>query len=161
MEILKTLKQKHNDLKTKLYKTKTKKAISKLQDAMSTVEHSIEDIYRDLARPWENKRVTGVVLYSGTEVMVKTELGTILVNACSDIQSKSWYNETCCVSFEKGSTIEFTLKINDITYRGVDIGGADISGGVFDAEQYEKLCKNKNLAFFKYPNSDGVTGLFL
>jgi hypothetical protein len=33
-------------------------------------------------------------------------------------------------------------------------------GGRVNEARYAELCKRDNLAFFKYPKSDGVTGLF-
>lgn len=159
MKTLNELKDERKLLLTKIYNLKTKPAKRKVWDKISDIELQIENIYKTIAEPYLNRRIKGTIMYSGTEVLVRCELGTIEINACNDKLSKSWYNETCCVSFIRDTEVEFEVIIDSISFQGVIFLAKDVSGGIFSAEEYEKLNKNPNLAFFKY-SDDKMSGLF-
>ena len=79
----------------------------------------------------------------------------------SDVVSKSWYGFTCCVNYVKGQEVIVEFEVDVDSDRLVLIAvPRRVFGGTLDEAKYAELCKRDNLAFFKYPGSNGVTGLF-
>ena len=152
------LLNKRTELIKRAHSLKTKPAQRKAWSKVREIEDQLEELCRESMAQHEGRRFTGRVMYSGTEVLVETQFGTMQANACNDVQSKSWYASTCCVSFERDQTIEFTLKHVEYSWRGFSAMLADIVGGKFDAEEYSRLSSKPGLAFFKYPT--GMSGLF-
>jgi hypothetical protein len=105
-------------------------------------------------------RATVSHFMSGSEnYLVETPYGSMWFSPTQDVLSKSWYPQTCCIEYTKGQTIyvEGTIKVNSDRLK-LEILPGKVSGGVINETQYSELCKNENLAFFKYPT--GMSGLF-
>lgn len=154
--------------KSKARSLKTKKAQAKAWAKVREIEHEIlfgEGGLYEQAKPYAVHSVKGTVrrFYAGCEdVLVDTtEYGSMWVSICSDVLTKSWYPHTSCIEFTEGQEVvlEITIEVNSDRLCLNAVPG-HISGGKVNEEQYAELCKNTNLAFFKYPNSNGVTGLF-
>lgn len=119
---------------------KTKKAKSNAWVKVREIERQLADLCKATISPYVGKRLKGTVLYSGSEVLIKTEFGTMQLNACNDILSKSWHNSTCCVSYTEGQEVEFELYIAEYTWKGFESIPYKVTGGVFDQKKYDRLC---------------------
>lgn len=85
-------------------------------------------------------------------------LGFVYFDACNDESSKSWYNEPCCVEFTKDQKISVKIKF-EISHDSIVVVTEKLKGGTLNQVKYDELSKRPNLAFFRYPNSAGVTSL--
>jgi hypothetical protein len=94
-------------------------------------------------------------------VCIATPYGTLYANPTSDVVSKSWYGHTCCVEYVEGQELVIEIEVDvDSARLCLELIPRRIYGGTLNETQYTELCKRDDLAFFKYPGSDGVTGLF-
>lgn len=153
-----SLKIKRQELVDRARSLKTKKAQSRAWRLVSDIEREMHDLVQSHAELVDGTTITGEVRTSGYEVMVRTAIGNIMVYGCNDVLSKSWYSETCCVSYERGQQIEGEVFVTEVSWRGYSIGLKNVKGGSFDDARYLELSQNPNLAFFKYPT--GMSGLF-
>lgn len=147
--------------KTKLYNLKTKKAIEKAKDTLNKLQSQALDMLYDAASAYHEFSIKGTVLYSGSDkVYLDTVYGRLNVSLTCDVNSKSWYPQTCCVSYENGQSviIECQVEINTDCFELVVVPKR-VYGGTVDENHYQELCKQDNLAFFKYPNGT-MSGLF-
>jgi hypothetical protein len=149
------------ELEQKAIKLKTKKAKEKVWDKIRELESAyLNELYIQ-AEQYRGLEASGTVLWcDGDSLCIDTiEYGKFFTDPSNAFESKSLYSNTCCVTFEKGDKVSFKIGVGRITVRGgIELVAFEIKGGKFDAKQYAKLCKNPNLAFFRYPT--GMTGLF-
>ncbi len=155
---MQSLMAERSKLIARAHSLKTKAAQRKAWDKVREVEERLEDLHETAWTKLVGTRIQGTAIMSGTSVLVETSIGTFEVNACNDALSKSWYNETCCVSYEAGQTVEFEIMVTGYTWRGAEVMAKNVTGGTFDLSRYEELASKPGLAFFKYPT--GMTGLF-
>ncbi len=93
------------------------------------------------------------------QYMVDTPYGSMWLSPTQDVLSKSWYSGTCCIEYVEGQTIVVDAEIDinhDRLYLYIVPG--KVVGGSVNQAQYAELCKQTNLAFFKYPT--GMSGFF-
>jgi hypothetical protein len=164
------LREELKTLEKRAYSLKTKKARIKAWEAVRVVKCNLSNEFHELAEQYEGRVVQFVVLCAdsdGKTLMYNDTLGLKeWAHNCNDVRSKSWYPEYSCIVYEKGQTVMATLSVT-ASSDGLDFSLTKIHGGRVDTELYKELCKNKNRAFFKYPNAKGVqkreailTGLF-
>lgn len=109
-----------------------------------------------LATPSLSQNVSGLVTYwSGTEGIIKNNLGTFTVYACNIKGAKTWYSETACMFLKEGETVEFDL---------VDMGDFLTPNKVrsnvyFDAKKWASLDQGK-LTFKLDESGEPISGLF-
>lgn len=162
METLKKI-EKLKSLKVRIDSTKKKTVKLELIQEFNTLEL---EILKELEQTADQLNilskdgVKGTVAFnSSDDVMIKTDYGTVWTGVCNDLKSASWYNHTSCISFKGGQEVIVWVdfEVNYDKY-AIDVIPQKISGGYFNQDQYEKLCRNPDLAFFKYPT--GMSGLF-
>jgi hypothetical protein len=160
---LQDLKLDIEEQSTRFYNLKTKKGKEKARDAIRDLEMEALTILDEQCSKYATFSIKGTVVHftAGDEyVCVKTkEFGTIWIDPTSDELSKSWYASTCCVEYIEGREIiiEIDTEVNMDTLC-LNIIPKRTYGGTINENQYLELCKEKNLAFFKYPA--GMSGLF-
>ncbi len=164
---LQTLKTDYKTLCTKMATVKTQRSLNKVLDQKRCVSIQIRDILfeqcEELNKEYADLSITGVVKHVWdncivVELTVAGQKTTVMASKCNDVLSKSWYDETCCIDYTKGQNV--TVKLNfEVTEHHISIAVKSINGGKVNQEKYEELCKNKHLAFFKYPESDFFSGL--
>lgn len=153
------LQQKRKELEQKAYSLKTKKAKQKVYAEIHKIVGAILDLLNEEKKQLEGKTFKGVVVSPGDmrEFLIRSEeLGLVWANPCNAINSKSYYDHTCCVEFTEGSEVTFELYI-EVNSDGLNLMPTKITGGTLNESLYQELCKKK-LAFFKYPK--GLSGLF-
>lgn len=74
----------------------------------------------------------------------------VMVYACNITGSKSWWEHLSCMSLKAGQVVEFNYS--------PDCGAVDVSGGIFDAEKWERV-KTLN-ASFTVREDGSMSGLF-
>jgi hypothetical protein len=161
-----TLNQSIIDATNKAYSFKTKAARSKAWDKVQELVDLSYDEVKPIAESYNGQVAEFTVTHVFTDSIqcYNEKLGSYNVSKCNDILSKSWYPETSCIDYTKGQVISVTL-FAEVTkhfkheYQVVGITLTKVVGGVVNESKYAELCKNENLAFFKYPGSEGVTGL--
>lgn len=163
MKIRSDLTNKIKTLEAKVSTLKTKKAIEKCHDKIHSLRLQLHDVlYAEIGalnHVWDGWHDAQVCYSTESEGMAKIDgLGFVYFNACNDENSKSWYNETCCIEFIKGQKISVKIKF-DISHDSIVIVTEKLKGGTLNQKKYQELSKKPNLAFFRYPNSAGVTGL--
>lgn len=156
--------------KDRAYSLKTKKAQVKAWDKVREIKREIASLMYDAAKMYATHSVKGTVIVDNSHcmsdyIMIETEeYGIIHAYPQNDVLSKSWYAHTCCVEFRKGQSVvvEIDIDVNTDGRNGpyLEVIPKHLSGGTLNETKYAELCKQDNLAFFKYPNADGVTGLF-
>lgn len=150
-----------NKEKTRLYTLKTKKAIANCRELIADLERCLYGwVTQELDR-YGNMSVIAMATHDSSDsVLVKTPIGNVWLDACNDIESKSWYNHTSCISYKEGDIvkIEMAPEVCEKTWRVV-YRTVKHNGGTLDLEKYDRLCKDDKLAFFKYPT--GMSGLFV
>lgn len=98
---------------------------------------------------------TGTVLWfdalSGQgEIREHESQRQVPVYACNITGSKSWWPHLACMSLKAGQVVEFNYS--------PDCGAIDVSGGIFDAEEWERV---KSLdASFTVRKDGSMSGLF-
>jgi len=156
------LKQLAEQARTNARSLKTKKAQQKAYDKAREFEREAFIKLcneRDLYGQFSFKATVKHFRPGSDEYLVETPYGSMWLSPTSDVLSKSWYAHTCCIEYVIGQTIhvEATIDVNHDRLE-LNIIPGKVSGGTLNTEQYTELCKNDNLAFFKYPI--GMTGLF-
>ncbi len=156
--------------KDRAYSLKTKKAQTKAWAHVHRIEREILDIMYIEARKYATHSVRGTVISDNSHcmseyIMIETaEYGIIHAHPQNDVLSKSWYARTCCVEYKRGQTVvvEIDVDVNSDGRNGpfLEVIPKRMSGGVLNESKYAELCKRDDLAFFKYPNANSVTGLF-
>jgi hypothetical protein len=162
-----TLNQSIIDATLKAKSFKTKAAKTKAWDKVRALVNLSYDEVRPTAESYNGQvaEFTVTSVFSDSIQCYNEKFGSYNVSTCNDILSKSWYPETSCIEYVKGQVISTTL-LAEVTkhfkheYQVVGITLTKIVGGVVNESKYAELCKNKSLAFFKYPGSEGVSGLF-
>lgn len=147
--------------KTKLYNLKTKKAINKARNTLNKLENEAMDILYNASKAYNEFSIKGTVIYSDyEEAYVNTVYGRLNVSLTCDVNSKSWYPQTCCISYNDGQSVIVECRAEVDTDRlKLIIVPKRVYGGTVDESRYQDLCKQDNLAFFKYPNGT-MSGLF-
>lgn len=153
------LKQMRKEAISKIHTLKCKKAKEKQRDILRYITIELNAALLEGITPYLKQRHEATVLMDGTDVMAKSEFGTINLYAMNDILSKSWYESTCCVEFKEGDVITFEITCLNITDGRINWIAGNIEGGHLDQQKYEELCKRDDLAFFKKPDGS-MTGLF-
>jgi hypothetical protein len=162
MKSVNELKAEYETLKRKLFTLKTKKAREKCRDKMEDIlQESYLQVYEQ-CKQYTTCSVKCVVKYVDRdgELILDTPYGKVFTNSCNDDLSKSWYGTTCCVEYDIDQVVylEVDFQANDFS---IGVVAKKITGGTLNEEKYKKLCNDGNkYAFFKYPDSDDVTGLF-
>jgi hypothetical protein len=165
---MKQLKEQLKAAKDRAYSLKTKKAQRKAWDRVRDIEREIlfgSGGLFEQANVYATHSVKGVVkrFYAGcSDVLIETkEYGNLWVNIANDVEAKSWYDHTCCIEYTEGQTVivECTIEV-DSDRLCLYVQAGHVTGGRVNETQYAELCKRDDLAFFKYPNLNGVTGLF-
>jgi hypothetical protein len=161
-----TLKQKLNDAKTRAYSLKTKKAQTKAWATVREIEREILSHLYEARNKVARHSIKGTVMRNSSasddQIPVETaEYGVIWLSPTTDENAKSWYAHTCCIEYSKGQELVIEMEC-DVSNDGLflSVHPMESRGGTLNEIQYAELCKRDNLAFFKYPNSNGVTGLF-
>lgn len=161
-------------LETKYYSLKTKVAKSKVQAKIDVLElelfHLVHDQVDAQNAIYSTKKVKALVKYDSKNddcvfVYIPEFNQTCHVSICNDINSKSWYSHLSCIEYTKDQEVELDIVFDasrDYKQNLVCSWSAKkIYGGIVNETQYNELCNDGNkYAFFKYPNSNGVTGLF-
>lgn len=133
-----------NPLESKFFKTNSLGSQKAINEAFS-------DAWTDY--------LTSLGIVSGTVAWFNGDRGAITCNvtgqliivwACNIIGKKTWYSETACMYLKKGQTV---------TFKHSEVGAADVTGGIFDAEKWAKLDQSK-LAFKCDENGKAINGLF-
>jgi hypothetical protein len=157
------LKMKRDELEKRARSLKTKSAQLKAWDKVREVNRELYNAFSDMAEKYQGKEVVAEVVHSrdsSDSLAHIIGLGVdVWFSPTSDVKSKSWYNETSCITYEKGQKIKAKLRV-DVSSEGLTFILTQVRGGKVDQVRYRELSKNKNLAFFKYPKAKGVTGLF-
>lgn len=159
MSSITELKQKIKDARTKAYSLKTKKAKDKQFLIIRELTRLLNEALLEAIEPYLGARHKATVLMNGTDVLAKSEFGTIQLYAINDVKSKSWYDTTCCVSFKEGDVVTFEIMHPHATDGQLHWIAGKIEGGHFDQQKYDELCKRDDLAFFKKPDGSR-SGLF-
>lgn len=144
---------------------KTNKARVKAFSKAREIKWRIVGMLRaELAEENNPETIVATVLHArptDEHLLVDTKFGKMWVSPTGDELAKSWYAHTCCIEYTKGQTIEIDVTFEVNTERlFIQVVPGKMRGGTVNETQYAELCKRDNLAFFKYPNSTGVTGLF-
>jgi len=152
------------EAKAKASSLKTKKAKEKAWTVIRDLEHQVFIKLHDQCDKYRTMSVKATVksFHEGDDhMLVSTPYGNLWISPCNDVLTKSWYPHTCCITYTVGQEIvlEIDTEVNSERLF-LELIPKTIYGGIVDEKRYEELCKQPNLAFFKYPNSDGVTGLF-
>lgn len=147
---------------TKARNLKTKKAQSKAWDKVRELEHKLFIELCDLRDTYSTFSFKATVISDNKhsmadDIMVKSPFGTLHLSPTNDVESKSWYPQTCCVEYTNNQTVivEVTVDVVDLK---LQLFPKQLIGGTLNTSKYEELCKKDDLAFFKYPT--GMTGLF-
>ena len=156
------LKIKAEEYRNKARSLKTKKAQNKAYAMAREIEHEVFIKLcdeRDLYGQFSFKATVKSFHPHDEHYLVETPYGSMWLSPTADILSKSWYSHTCCIEYTVGQTIivNATIDVN-IERLSLEIIPGKVTGGTLNIKQYEELCNNENLAFFKYPT--GMTGLF-
>lgn len=164
MKSLNQLKEEIKALKSKGYRLKTTRARRKAFEAARELEREALNILYTAAEnvgPQSMRATVKHTNHGDEHFLVDTPYGSMWLSPTADVLSKSWYNHTCCIEYTKGQTITFEFR-TEVNHDGLflEIVLGKVTGGRINEEQYATLCKRDDLAFFKYPNSNGVTGLF-
>lgn len=163
MRDLKTLKELIKAETTRAYNLKTKQAKAKAWAKVRALRDEACEILYSIPREGTQsvKAIVKTFRPGDNHFLVETVFGHMWVSPTADVLTKSWCSHTCCIEYTIGQEIvlEFDVEVNtDKLFREIIPG--HISGGRVNETQYAELCKRDDLAFFKYPNSNGVTGLF-
>jgi hypothetical protein len=151
--------------KTRARSLKTKKAREKAWNVAREIEREIFLRLCDMRDTYAVQSVKGTVTrdtWAGDDyIPVETCFGLLWLSPTTDEQSKSWYPGTCCIEYSKGQTLIIEIE-TDVNHSGLflELVPRLSRGGTLNEEKYAELCKRDDLAFFKYPGADGVTGLF-
>jgi hypothetical protein len=160
------LREEVKALEKKWATLKTKKAKEKCSDKIWKLNRECLSLMYNRASELDGQKIELEVLYSTdgqglakvlTDGPLKGE--SIRFNACNDVLSRSWYEETCCISYEARQKIEADL-ITKPHSDGIELGIKNIKGGILDQEKFNRLDKRDDLAFFKHSGTNHVTGLF-
>jgi hypothetical protein len=161
---MKALKEQISAAKTKARTLKTRKAQDKAWKTVQELEHQALTILyaqRDAFRTHSVKAKVRWFHACDDYVSLFTPYGTQYGSPTSDVVSKSWYGSACCVEYTEGQEVIVELEVEvDSERLCLQVIPKRIYGGKLNEVQYAELCKNPNLAFFKYPGTDEVTGLF-
>lgn len=156
-ELIKATRDRAHGLKTKKAKEKAWAVARELEREALTLLYAARDEYAI-----HSVRGTIRWFHAGDDdVAVNTPYGTLYASPTSDVVSKSWYGHTCCVEYTEGQDVILEVDVDVDSDRLCLITiPKRVYGGRLNETQYAELCKRDDLAFFKYPNSAGVTGLF-
>lgn len=148
---------------TKAYSLKTKKAQTKAWNLVRELKHNIWLKLCKERDSFEKHSIKGTVKSfrpGDDKLLVSTAYGNMWCSPTSDENSKSWYGSTCCIEYKEGQEIVIEIDV-DADYDRLCLYTIPkrIYGGALNVEQYERLCKQGNLAFFKYPDGH-MSGLF-
>jgi len=143
-------------LKTKKAQTKAFLVVRELRDQILNGLYEQSNKYAK-----HSVKATVRVAYSGDDSLFDTEYGSFWISPANDELTKSWYEHTSCIEYTEGQSvvIEFDVEVDSDRLCIYRIPKR-VYGGRVNEAQYAELCKRDDLAFFKYPNSTGVTGLF-
>jgi len=149
---------------SRAYKLKTKKAKERAYEVIHNLKREALDQLYTASEKYgpQSMRATVLTFRSGDDhFLVSTPYGNMWVSPTGDVLSKSWYAHTCCIEYAVGQelVLEFKTEVNSDKLF-LEIIPGKMTGGTVNETQYAELCKRDNLAFFKYPGADGVTGLF-
>jgi len=164
---LQDIKDRIKLLRKEAYSLKTKAAKQKRWNAVRELERLALDILYSEAAKYgpQSIKVTVKRDYKAGEYadyfFVDSCFGVMRLSATGDVESKSWYAHTCCMDYDKGMelVLEIDTEVNHDTL-SLNIIPKKHRGGRVNGAMYAELCQRDDLAFFKYPNSSGVTGLF-
>lgn len=158
---MKKLITKIKELETKHYNLKTKTAKSKCKDKIDILKRDVNEILYNELNKYGPCSVKGKVLWvdSDGSMYIETVYGKLYSYVCSDVLSKSWYNNTCCIEYIVGQEVIVNLDFELGKDYTINIVVGKLVGGKVNEERYQELCKDTKLAFFKYPER-GMSGLF-
>ncbi len=160
---MKQLREQIEALKSKGYSLKTKKAQMKCFDKVRELERELFFKLCDQRDKFQNHSVKAIVRWfheGDDQVALRTPYGTLYGSPTSDVVSKSWYGSTCCVQYQEGQEVIIEIEIDvDMESLYLQLIPKRIYGGILNETKYIDLCKQDNLAFFKYPNGH-MSGLF-
>jgi hypothetical protein len=162
---LNTLKLEIETAKARARSLKTRRARDKAWNVVRDLRGKALELLYAARDQYATHSVKGVVrwFHEGDDcVSIRTaEYGTLWANPTSDAVSKSWYAGTCCVQYAKDQAVVLEIEIDiDSDRLCLQVIPRRVHGGTLDEARYAELCKRDDLAFFKYPGSNGVTGLF-
>jgi hypothetical protein len=164
MSSLNTLKEQIAAVRTKARSLKTKAAQQKQYTKARELEHQALMLLFAARDSYAVHSVKGTVRWSHAgqdNFAVSTPYGTLHPSPTSDVLSKSWYGQTCCVEYTEGQQVILEIKVDvDMERLCLEVIPSRVIGGTLNATQYAELDKRTDLAFFKHSNSTGVTGLF-
>lgn len=163
------------ELNKKAYSLKTKKAQAKIYDKIHLLERELFVLLSEVAEQKNNelsgRKMTGIVKRDSKSsedsvfVYIAELNQSIFIDKCTDIASKSWHSNLSCLEYKENQEVELTIeysvtrdfKRNEIVIWDIK----SLSGGIVDMVEYNRLCNNtQKYSFFKYPNQNGVSGLF-
>ncbi len=150
---------------SRAYKLKTRRAKQRAWDKVKALRREALDtiLYpMSVKHGPQSIKATVRTFHAGDEhFLIDTPYGSMWVSPASDVATKSWYPHTCCIEYTVGQEVVVEIEY-EVNYDGLflQILPGHIYGGRVNETQYAELCKRDDLAFFKYPNSSGVTGLF-
>lgn len=160
MEI-KDIKEQIRNLEIKARNLKTKKAKQKVFDIIETLRRDLSHKYQEIADKHDGVHSKGVVRTvsksKGEFTIQDPTYGIIFAYESNCVGRCTWYPETACVDVEVGQELEYTI-VADGHYDGIQIDAKDIKGGKQNLEKFNKLNKDKKLAFVCLPGQE--TGLF-
>lgn len=164
MKTLSEIKEQIKILETEAYKLKTKAARQKRYAKARELRREAWSMLHEQCKNYGTMSVKATVKHFNPRdehFLVETPYGNMWLSPCSDELTKSWYSHTCCIEYTQGQTIVVEID-TEVNMDGLflQLIPKHHRGGRVNETQYAELCKRDDLAFFKYPNSNGVTGLF-
>lgn len=157
---IKTLESKH--FKTKVARQKNWDKIRHLKrEAYPILEKQLEE----LRSMYSEKQELTVTYIDRDWIFAENSNFKGDFKPSHDVNSASWYNETCCIEYTEGQKIKANIIFEiDLDQLKIVYYFKKIEGGILNKEKYLKLRDgDQKLAFFKYNLLDGdssISGLF-
>lgn len=143
---------------------KSKSAQTKAWNKVYAFEHEAFDLLYAACDKYALYSIRGTVqhFHDGEQnVFVKLDDGTtIWICPTNDVVSKSWYANTCCVSYKSGQNIivEFEVNVDNDRLCLYQIPKR-VYGGTLNEIKFRELDRRTDLAFFKH-STGGQSELF-
>lgn len=167
MRTLEQIKQEIQSLESKNFKTKKARENnwSKIRSLKHEAYPILEKIRNELQSQYSEKQELTITHVGSNWSCARNEDLMGEINPANDVNSASWYTETCCIEYIKGQKIKANVVFEiDLDQFKIEYFFENIEGGILNREKYIALKDgDRKLAFFKYNLLDGdnsISGLF-